>query len=93
SNVELFEQAHLNPSAEHIIQQSAQAIATLCCNLKATLDLDVIVIGGGVGLAAGYLERVAQHIEMRPRPFQVKLAPAKGNHDACLLGAAALFEH
>ncbi len=46
SNVELFEQAHLNPSAEHIIQQSAQAIATLCCNLKATLDLDVIVIGG-----------------------------------------------
>lgn len=93
SNVELFEQAHLNSSAENIIQQSAQAIATLCCNLKASLDLDVIVIGGGVGLASGYLERVSQHIEMRPPPFQVKLVPAKGNHDACLLGAAALFEH
>lgn len=92
TNVELFEQAHLNSSAEHIIQQSAQAVATLCCNLKASLDLDVIVVGGGVGLATGYLERVTQHIEMRPRPFQIKLIPAKGNHDACLLGAAALFE-
>ena len=40
NNIELFEQAHQNPDAERVIQQSAQAIATLCCNLKASLDLD-----------------------------------------------------
>ncbi|MGC9403530.1 N-acetylmannosamine kinase [Vibrio genomosp. F10] len=93
SNIALFEESHRNPKAEQIIQQSAQAIATLCCNLKASLDLDVIVIGGGIGLAQGYLERVIQHIEKRPPSFQIKLVPAKGNHDACLLGAAYLFEH
>ncbi|WP_391091198.1 N-acetylmannosamine kinase [Vibrio sp. NH-UV-68] len=93
NNIELFEQAHQNPDAERVIQQSAQAIATLCCNLKASLDLDVIVIGGGIGLAKGYLARVILHIEKRPLPFQIKLVPAKGNYDACLLGAAYLFEH
>jgi len=93
TNIELFEQAKHNPTAEQVIQESAKAIATLCCNLKACLDLDVIVIGGGVGLAKGYMERVNHYINERPTPFQVKLVAAKGDHDACLLGAASLFEH
>lgn len=92
SNIELFEQAELNPKAETIILRSADAIATLCCNLKATLDLDVVVLGGGVGLARGYLDRVKKAIQSRPDAFQVPVIEAVGNYDACLLGAAYQFK-
>ncbi|WP_194435240.1 N-acetylmannosamine kinase [Vibrio fluminensis] len=91
SNIELFSLAQSNPIADAIIEQSAKAIATLCCNLKATLDLDIVVLGGGVGLANTYLERVQQHIIARPKAFQVTVMPAKGDYDACLLGAAFQF--
>ena len=91
SNIELFELAKTNPQAEEIITGSAKAITTLCCNLKATLDLDVIVLGGGVGLAHGYLQRVQQHILERPTAFRIPVVAAKGDYDACLLGAAFQF--
>jgi len=93
SNQTLFEQAPEDFIAETIIQDSAKAVATLCANLKATLDLDVIVLGGGIGLAKGYLDRVNQYIQSKPRPFRAKLLSANGNHDACLLGAAYLYAH
>lgn len=92
SNVELFELAAHNDNAEQIIQQSAHAVATLCCNLKATLDLDVIVLGGGVGLATKYLERVQAVIREKPPAFQIPVVAAQGNYDACLLGAAFQFD-
>ncbi|MDC5839204.1 N-acetylmannosamine kinase [Vibrio europaeus] len=92
SNIELFEQASSNPEAETIISQSANAIATLCCNLKASLDLDLIVLGGGVGLARNYIQRVEQAIQRRPKAFQIPVQAAKGNYDACLLGAAFQFK-
>lgn len=88
SNIELFSIAKEEPVADQIIETSAHAIATLCCNLKASLDLEVIVLGGGVGLAAGYIERVQKHIANKPSVFQVSILPAKGDYDACLLGAA-----
>ncbi|GAK88056.1 N-acetylmannosamine kinase [Vibrio ponticus] len=91
NNVELFEIASINPQANHIIEQSAKAIATLCCNLKATLDLDMVVLGGGVGLATSYLDRVTQQILQRPAAFQVPVIAAQGDYDACLLGAAFQF--
>ncbi|UTV30575.1 N-acetylmannosamine kinase [Photobacterium atrarenae] len=90
SNPELFDMAPEHTQAEAIIQNSARAVATLCANLKATLDLEVIVLGGGIGLAAGYLERVKQHLTTKPPFFQVELVAAQGDHDACLLGAAYL---
>lgn len=92
TNIELFERAPGDPVAESIITSSAQAIATLCCNLKAGLDLDVIVLGGGIGFAHGYLDRVNTAIQSRPPVFQIPVIAAKGNYDACLLGAAFQFK-
>lgn len=91
TNIELFSIVDSNAQAKSIIQSSAKAIATLCCNLKTSLDLDIIVLGGGVGLAKGYLARVQDEISHRPTPFQVDIVAANGNHDACLLGAAYQF--
>ncbi|MBD1555806.1 N-acetylmannosamine kinase [Vibrio sp. S9_S30] len=91
TNVQLFELAPHNPQAQAIINHSANAIATLCRNLKASLDLDAIVIGGGIGLANGYLEAVRRYIQQSPPPFHVSLYSAKGDYDACLLGAAFQF--
>ncbi len=91
TNIELFSMASNNAQAKSIIQSSAKAIATLCCNLKASLDLDIIVLGGGVGLAEGYLSRVQNEIDNRPAPFRVGVVAANGSHDACLLGAAHQF--
>ncbi|GAB2662961.1 N-acetylmannosamine kinase [Vibrio panuliri] len=90
-NVELFALAKTDLIAEELISRSANAIATLCCNLKATLDLDIVVLGGGVGLADTYLQRVQQHIHARPQAFQVPVVAAQGDYDACLLGAAYQF--
>jgi len=92
TNIELFKRAPGDPGAESIITRSAQAIATLCCNLKAGLDLDVIVLGGGIGFAHGYLDRVNEAIQSRPPVFQIPVIAAKGNYDACLLGAAFQFK-
>ncbi|MBF4247378.1 ROK family protein [Vibrio anguillarum] len=92
SNIELFQQAAFNPRAEAIINRSVQAVATLCCNLKACLDLDMIVLGGGIGLAGGYLGRLNKAIQSRPSVFHVPVTPAHGDYDACLLGAAFQFK-
>lgn len=92
SNIELFSLASKSQHAEAIIARSANAIAALCCNLKATLDLDIIVLGGGIGLATGYLDRVNKAIASRPGAFQVSVVAAKGDYDACLLGAAYQFK-
>ncbi|KJY80138.1 N-acetylmannosamine kinase [Vibrio nigripulchritudo] len=91
SNIKLFDLAPENPQAQEIINNSAKAIATLCQNLKASLDLDAIVIGGGIGLANGYLETVRHYIQKSPPPFHIPLFSAQGDYDACLLGAAFQF--
>ena len=44
--------------AEAIVSQSAFRAATLCRDIQMMLDPKQIVIGGGIGLAAGYLDRM-----------------------------------
>ncbi|SEF87318.1 N-acetylmannosamine kinase [Vibrio hangzhouensis] len=91
SNIELFELAQTEPEAMNIIKQSAYAVATLCSNLKAMFDLDIISLGGGIGLAPGYFSLVEEFIRSKPEAFQVTIVKATGDYDACLLGAAAQF--
>lgn len=92
SNIELFELAKDNDQAQQIISTSAKAIATLCCNLKASFDLDIVVLGGGVGLAKGYMQQVIDEVNTRPEVFRVDIRAAIGDYDACLLGAAFQFK-
>ncbi len=46
--------------ARHLVSQSAQVIARMIADVKATTDCQCVVIGGSVGLAEGYRSRFAR---------------------------------
>jgi N-acetylmannosamine-6-phosphate 2-epimerase / N-acetylmannosamine kinase len=77
-------------AAEDILQTSASRVARLCHNLQLIFDPHVTVIGGGVGLAPGYLDRMAAsvaHLQPLVRPTFVRAALGK---DAGVIGVADL---
>ncbi|WP_165745285.1 ROK family protein, partial [Enterobacter hormaechei] len=53
-------------------------------------DCQIVVIGGSVGLAEGYLGLVEAYLSREPAVYQAALRPAHYRHDAGLLGAALL---
>lgn len=76
--------------AEAIIAASANRVARLCHGLQLMFDPDRIVIGGGVGLAPGYLDRVTRalaHLDPLVRP---ELVAARLGRDAGIIGMADL---
>lgn len=75
------------PRARAAIDRSAAAIARLCADLNAIFGLDRIALGGSVGLAPGYLQRVLAKLETEPALFRVPVIPAGLGHDSALLGA------
>lgn len=77
-------------AADEILQTSAKRVARLCLNLQMMFDPEVVVIGGGVGLAPTYLERLVTHvahIKVLLRPTFVRAALGK---DAGIIGVADL---
>ncbi|WP_279450850.1 N-acetylmannosamine kinase [Aeromonas hydrophila] len=74
--------------AQVIIQRSAGTVAELIANLTITLDLDAIVIGGGVGLAENYIGLVEQALMQMPAFYRPQVLPARCLTDAGLLGVA-----
>lgn len=87
----LFSRAETDPAAAALIDRAAAAIARLLSDLKAALDLDLAVIGGGVGLADGFLGRAEHALAAEPRQFRLPLRPARLGHDAGLIGMADLL--
>ena len=81
-----------NAQARGLVARSAQALASLIADVKATTDCQRIVVGGSVGLAEGYLPLVAEYLSKEPAVYQVALRPAFYRHDAGLLGAALLAQ-
>ena len=77
-----------NPQAERLIRRSAQALARLIADLKAVTDCQLVVVGGSVGLAGGYLPLVNEYLLQEPAVYHVPLREAYYRHDAGLLGAA-----
>jgi N-acetylmannosamine-6-phosphate 2-epimerase / N-acetylmannosamine kinase len=76
--------------AAEILSTSAVRVGRLCENLQLSFDPDRIVIGGGVGLGPGYLDRVARslaHLDDLRRP---QLVPAQLGRDAGIIGMADL---
>ena len=77
-----------DPNAIDIVNRSARAIAHLIADLKMVLDIELVTLGGSVGLAPRYLERVQHYLAQQPSPYQIKIQPARCGADAGLIGAA-----
>lgn len=76
--------------AATIIATSAERLALLCQNIQLMFDPDLIVLGGGIGLADGYLQRVTTHLATLPLHIRPTLARAALGADAGAIGIAAL---
>jgi len=76
--------------AERTIEQAAKGLAETFANIVAAVDLDAIALGGGVGLAPGFIDRVRRHVTHLPAVFQRQIKPAASGSDAGLIGVADL---
>lgn len=79
--------------AEAIIDDAVNHLAVCLPGLQTVIDPQVFVIGGGVGLAPGYLPRLETALSRLPTIFRPSLIPALLGADAGLLGAADLLKH
>ena len=77
-----------NPDATTIINTSAKALARTIADVRSLLDVELVVIGGSVGLADGYLDLVKEHIQIEPEIFQPTLLSAQLGADSALFGVS-----
>ena len=76
--------------ANDILDRSAAKVALLCHDIQLMFDPKRIVIGGGIGLAPGYLARIEHALpQSRPR-LRPKLVAARLGSHAGLIGVADL---
>ncbi|WP_352610903.1 putative N-acetylmannosamine-6-phosphate 2-epimerase [Mesorhizobium sp. M0239] len=75
-----------------IVSQSASRVATLCRDIQMMFDPKLIVIGGSIGLAEGYLDRVRAHLSEVPPRLSPDLVAAKLGGHAGVIGVADLAE-
>ena len=76
--------------AEAIVNQSAMRVALLCRDIQLMFDPAMIVIGGGIGLAQGYLDRVRQKIPAEPARLKPEIVAAELGRHAGVIGVADL---
>lgn len=69
------------------IRLSAQAVAKVIGDLTALLGLDIVAVGGSIGLAPGYLNSVLSWLAEEPALFRPQVAPAQLGNDSGLFGA------
>jgi len=91
---QVFAQAESGQAwASALVRTSAQRLAALCANIQLTLAPQRIVIGGGIGLAHGYLGQVQQFLAHLPATQQPELVAAALGAYAGAIGAADLAVH
>lgn len=81
-------QAHLSgdAGATTAVDRSARAIGKVIADVRALLGIQLVTIGGSVGLAEGYIERVQRHIDEEPELFRPRVIPAQLGADSALFG-------
>ncbi len=74
--------------AEALVVQSAQHVAWCLASLQLLIDPTCFVIGGGVGLAPGYLDRVRATLETTSDLLRPIIRPAALGAEAGLIGVS-----
>ncbi len=82
------EAAHHEHWADRLIEQSADRLALGLRSLQMLIDPDCFVIGGGVGLAPGYLDRVREQLVVLPAEQRPEIRAAALGADAGLIGVS-----
>ena len=77
-------------AASALLEDAAAHLAAAFGDLVAVCDVERIALGGGVGLADSFIDRVRNAMVDLPPVFQRELLKATGGADAGLLGAANL---
>ena len=80
-------QGEARPGLRGILAQSADTVANLLVNLQLLFDPQVVVIGGGVGLAKGYAGLLQQRLALHPAPEQPDIRLAALGKYAGVIGA------
>lgn len=78
------------PWASYIIAISARRVAMLCQNIQLALDPKRIVIGGGIGLAEGYIDQIRSAFTFPKISLRPTLVRAHLGRHAGVIGAADL---
>ncbi len=76
--------------AEAIVAASARRAALLCGDIQMSLAPPRLVIGGGIGLAPGYLARIRHGLDALAPALRPELVPAELGARAGLIGVADL---
>jgi len=89
---EVFEAARRgDEKCAQVLEGAAQALSVMIADLVATLDLDIVRLGGGVGMQAAFLHRLGIAMGQLPAIYCRPVEAALGGADAGLLGVAILF--
>lgn len=86
----VFEAARAGDArAEAVVASAVEALADALVTLRWVVDPQRVAIGGSVGLAERYLDRLRAACDRRPDVRGLELVPARLGADAGLIGAAA----
>lgn len=77
-------------AAQAVLQAAATRLATALAGLQALVDPQRVVIGGGVGMAPGFLDLLRKALAAHPAVLIPELAPAELGADAGIIGVADL---
>ncbi len=76
------------PSIRSIAADMTRLVAGSIANIAATIDPEIVVIGGGVGLSRGIVNMIVEAMNGFPPLYRPKVAPAALGHEAGLVGCA-----
>lgn len=76
--------------ATDIVDRSARAIAELGANLAVSVGVQTLLLGGSIGLASGYIDKVRQAMETEPALFRPTVEKARLQQNSVLIGALAV---
>lgn len=73
--------------ARALVSEVAATVAVAIANLKVLIDPEVVAIGGGVGLAPGFVTAVADALSSQPPLYHLPVVAAQLGSHAGLIGA------
>lgn len=77
-----------DPEVRSIVSEMVLLVAGSIANLAAIIDPEIVVIGGGVGLAPGVIGRIRQAMERYPPLYRPTITRAALGHNPGLVGVA-----